>query len=262
MVAPSNNNNNGNNRSRADPLRILCFGNSLTAGYPAGNPYADTLAKKIEKECPGRKVEFDVEGVPGDLVTTGHFIERMTSCWAAGQKPYDWTIVLGGTNDLGWGRTAVQIIEGLQRTWDIPLSRGGKVLSLTVPETKGNFRGVNERRDEVNDAIRSYEKTGFFHFDLSKAVPYHGMKPEDRSKYWEPDGVHLSAAGYDYMGEKIGEALVRILKLAEAVDDDIGGVAMNARQRKAIEELIFEEEMGDPKMLSQGYIVVRRKDLD
>ncbi|KAI1259811.1 GDSL-like Lipase/Acylhydrolase [Xylariaceae sp. FL1019] len=255
-MAPSN------SRSKADTLRILCFGNSLTAGYPAGNPYAVKLAEKIEKECPGRKVEFDVEGLPGDLVTTGQFIERMASAWTIAEKPYDWTIVLGGTNDLGWGRTSEAIIEGLKRTWGIPLSRGGKVLSLTVPETKGKFQSITQKRNEVNDAIRSYERTRFFHFDLFKAVPYHGMEPEDRARYWEPDGVHLSEAGYDYMGEKVGEALVRILKLAEAVDDDIGGVAMTARQRKAIEELIFEEEMGDPKMLSQGYIVVRRKDLD
>ncbi|KAI0969943.1 GDSL-like Lipase/Acylhydrolase [Xylaria arbuscula] len=244
------------------PLRILCFGDSLTAGYPVGNPYAGRLAEVIEAAFPGREVECEVEGMPGDLVTSGMYIPRMQASWDQAEHPFDWTIVLGGTNDLGWSRPADRIIEALKRTWDIPLSKGSKVLALTVPETKGVFRDITEGREQVNDAIRSYEKEDFFHFDLFKELPYHSMAPEDRARYWNPDGVHLQAAGYDLMGEKIGDALVRILRLAEAQDTDISAVVSDARQRKAIEELIFEEEMGDPRLLSQGYIIVRRKDLD
>ncbi|KAI0489655.1 SGNH hydrolase-type esterase domain-containing protein [Xylaria cf. heliscus] len=244
------------------PLRILCFGNSLTCGYPVDHPYAVRLARKIEEAFPGRKVECDVEGMPGDLVTNGHYINRMEMSWKIAKHPYDWTIVLGGTNDLGWGRQTNQIIEGLKRAWDIPLSKGSKVLALTIPETKGVFRGITEKRNEVNDAIRNYEKENFFHFDLFKELPYHAMAPEDRGKYWDMDGLHLQAAGYDLMGEKIGDGLVRILRLAEAQGTDISSIFADARQRKAIEELIFEEEMGDPRLLSQGYIVVRKKDLD
>ncbi len=62
------------------PLRILCFGNSLTAGFPAGQPYAIKLKEKLEKAFRGPDfagVEYDVEGVPGDLVTRGSFIDRM-----------------------------------------------------------------------------------------------------------------------------------------------------------------------------------------
>ncbi|KAI1119651.1 GDSL-like Lipase/Acylhydrolase [Nemania sp. NC0429] len=244
------------------PLRILCFGDSLTCGYPVDNPYAAKVAEKIEAAFPGRKVECEVEGMPGDLVTTGLFLERMRMSWASLKHPYDWTIVLGGTNDLGWGRSADAIIEGLKRAWGIPLSKGGKVMALTILETKGNFPTIIEKRDEVNDVIRSHEKESFFHFDLSKELPYHNMPPQDRGKYWDPDGVHLQAAGYDLMGEKIGDALVRILRLAEAQSTDISSVVSDARQRKAIEDLIFEEEMGNPRLLSQGYIVVRKKDLD
>ncbi|KAJ2973043.1 hypothetical protein NUW58_g9041 [Xylaria curta] len=244
------------------PLRILCFGNSLTCGYPVDNPYAIRLVQKIEEAFPGRKVEYEVDGMPGDLVTTGQYIPRMRRSWATAKRPYDWTIVLGGTNDLGWGRPADEIIEGLKLAWNVPLSKGGKVLALTIPETKGKFQSITERRGEVNNAIRNYEKENFFHLDLFKELPYHDMMPQDRAKYWDMDGLHLQAAGYDLMGEKIGDSLVRILRLAEAQGTDISSVVWDAKQRKAIEDLIFEEEMGDPRLLSQGYIVVRKKDLD
>jgi hypothetical protein len=61
-------------------------------------------------------------------------------------------------SDIGWGRPADQVIEGLKRTWDIPLSKGSKVLALTIPETKGIYRDILEKRTEVNQAIKSYEK--------------------------------------------------------------------------------------------------------
>lgn len=31
-------------------------------------------------------------------------------------------------------------------------------MALTIPETKGKFPTVTERRNEINDVIRSYEK--------------------------------------------------------------------------------------------------------
>lgn len=38
------------------------------------------------------------------------------------------------------------------------------------------------------------------------------MDQADREKYWDPDGVHLTAAGYDLMGEKVAGALIDIIK--------------------------------------------------
>lgn len=62
------------------PVSILCFGNSLTAGYPAGQPYAIRLKDKLEDAFRGHlfsEVEYEVDGLPGDLVTRGQYIERM-----------------------------------------------------------------------------------------------------------------------------------------------------------------------------------------
>jgi hypothetical protein len=101
-----------------------------------------------------------------------------------------------------------------------------------------------------------------YSFDLYKALPYHSLTPEDRAKYWNPDGVHLTEAGYNLMGDKIADCLIRVVELEEAQSTDISSIVTDAKQRKLIEELIFEEERGNPKLLSQGYIVVRKRDLD
>ncbi|KAH8676201.1 SGNH hydrolase-type esterase domain-containing protein [Xylariales sp. PMI_506] len=247
-------------------LRILCLGDSLTAGYPADHPYAEQLAKRLRAAFPatsysaGRTVEVDVDGIPGDLVTRGTFLRRMEARWA--RETYDWTIILGGTNDIGWGYSPDPIFDSLEKLWDIPLSRGGKVLALTIPETKSKYEDMTNHRLTLNKRIQEYQRENFHTFDLFKALPYHGMSPAEREWNWDMDGLHLTEIGYDLMGSKIAGGLIKILHLEEAQMTDISSVINDARQKKLVEELIFEEEIGDPKLLSQGYIVVRKRDLD
>ncbi|KAI2625242.1 SGNH hydrolase-type esterase domain-containing protein [Xylaria nigripes] len=249
-------------RNPEPPLRILCLGDSLTSGYPDNTPYAGQLIRKIEAAFPGRKVQCDVDGLAGDFVTTGKFTSRMRKMWESARHPYDWTIVLGGTNDLAVDKPAHQLILALKGVWGIPLSKGGKVLALTIPETKASSLHLTMRRNIVNDAIRNNERENYYYFDLWNKFPYHQMEPANRGRYWRPDGVHFQAAGYDLMGQMIGDGLVRILRLAEAQGTDISSIVTDRRQREAIEDLILEEEVGDSRLLSQGYIVVRKRDLD
>ena len=77
------------------------------------------------------------------------------------------------------------------------------------------------------------------------------MSKEDQEKYWD-DNVHLTGDGYDLMGEKIADHLIAIL--------DKEGIP--GRKRFRDDDTVFQEEDGDPSCLDQGYIVVRRKDLD
>ncbi|KAI0006321.1 SGNH hydrolase-type esterase domain-containing protein [Xylariaceae sp. FL0662B] len=168
-------------QSSSSFLRILCFGDSLTSGYPAGNPYSEKLKERLEAAFPACFVECEDEGVPGDLVTRGSYVKRMQLCWrhTDAEGPYDWTVVLGGTNDVGWGHQPDEIMAALERTWAIPLSRGGKVLALTIPDTRVRHGDVGKRRDAVNAAIKAYKKPNFYNFDLYAAVPYH---PNSRSR--------------------------------------------------------------------------------
>lgn len=87
--------------SRMDEqISILCFGNSLTAGYHCFgleyHPYAEKLKETIQAVRPKTEITADVEGLPGDLVTfPGAFLQRLEGKLA--NKQYDWVIFLGGT---------------------------------------------------------------------------------------------------------------------------------------------------------------------
>ncbi len=68
------------------PLRILCFGDSLTEGYTQYGlnftPYSDTLLDKLRSNLSistRYNISIDTDGMSGDQVTGG-FLTRMKEC--------------------------------------------------------------------------------------------------------------------------------------------------------------------------------------
>lgn len=83
-----------------EKLSILCFGNSLTAGfYHWGleyHSYAIQLTEMLEAQFPNAEITIDVNGLPGDLVVApGSFLSRLQG--QLDKAKYDWVIFLGGT---------------------------------------------------------------------------------------------------------------------------------------------------------------------
>jgi lysophospholipase L1-like esterase len=72
-------------KPQAEPLRVLCFGDSLTAGYSRFGmimtPYSQILKRTLEtKILTGdrwRIIDVETDGLSGDLVTRGTFVRRM-----------------------------------------------------------------------------------------------------------------------------------------------------------------------------------------
>lgn len=66
----------------AKTIRILCFGDSLTAGYSyfgtVHHPYEEKLGQMVEMAFPEYEIETVEDGLSGDLVSgRGSFLKRM-----------------------------------------------------------------------------------------------------------------------------------------------------------------------------------------
>ncbi|KAK3902468.1 SGNH hydrolase-type esterase domain-containing protein [Staphylotrichum tortipilum] len=260
-------------------LRILCFGDSLTNGYSCmgaiHHPYCEKMEHMLTMAFPDLKIETEEDGMSGATVKHG-FQTRMNAHFTSKKKrkaaevdddvedkskPYDWAIVLGGTNDLGMGISPEDIFEALKAVWEVPLSRKCKVLALTVPEAglKGAIRErIDAKRNALNDLIRGYKHENFYVYDLHAHIPYHSLPPADIARYWD-DHLHLTPEGYDLVGNKVGIALVSLLARERA-----NHPARPQKRRRIFrgDDKTFTEEAGDPTAIDQGYVVVRKVDLE
>ncbi len=94
-------------------------------------------------------------------------------------------------------------------------------------------------------------------FDLNAAVTYYSMSEVDRKRYWD-DHIHFTPDGYDLIGNKVGIRLVSILAKERALNSP----PPKRRRRFKDDDKKFMEETGDPTTIDQGYVVVRRADLE
>lgn len=226
------------------------------------HPYVETLQQMLAMAFPDLEIETVEDGVPGATVKHG-FKQRMDKQYPSKKKTdesFDWAIVLGGTNDLAYNIKPEEIFNHLKDVYDAPLRRKTKVLALTVPEAgvEKYRERLGARRNELNDLIKGYKRENFHVFDLHSAIPYFAMSQTDRERYWD-DPIHFTSDGYDLIGNKVGIALVSILAKERA---DKAPPPTKKRRLFRDDDKKFEEEVGDPHAIDQGYIVVRRTDLD
>ncbi len=115
---------------------IICFGDSLTAGYQSPTmacpqlletPYGRFLQDRL-----GARARVAVSGLCGE--TTGDMVIRFRRD-VAPHRPA-WAVILGGTNDLGWNAAPAEIMSNLIQIYDQALNRGIQPIAVTVPSIR------------------------------------------------------------------------------------------------------------------------------
>ncbi|KAG9245963.1 SGNH hydrolase-type esterase domain-containing protein [Calycina marina] len=220
-------------------LNILCFGDSITAGFARWDkeyhPYAGKMLEMLKKSPISADISTDIQGLNGDQVVTppGRFLTRMDILYEDLQTPYDWAIILGGTNDLTVGRSAPDIWTGLKKVYAIPFSKKTKILAITVPECDCD-RELGTRRNYLNSFILNHKAENFYTFDLNKALPYANLTEERRKELWS-DGVHFTEVGYDLVGEFFAKRMQELI--TEARQTEEGKVELKERDEKPASEI-------------------------
>jgi len=200
------------------PLRILAFGDSLTAGYykygRAYHPYSKHLTYLFESA--NISVKINEQGESGELVVPT-MVNRLRHL-LQNDASYDWIIILGGTNDLGSEVSAERIFkEGLKPMYDMCLNytpKKIKLAAMTVIEAAyaSPTHKVYKDRQELNAMIRDYvaninDQNQVCLVDLDQGIPYHSITTdEERERIWD-DGLHLTPTGYDRMATLVFDAI-------------------------------------------------------
>lgn len=76
--------------------------------------------------------------------------------------------------------------------------------------------------------------------------------------------MHLTEDGYAWMGGHIADAMEGLIADNPPTEPNTTGPSgkPSARGPRPTDEVVWEEEEGSPKLLNQGYVVVRKRDLD
>jgi lysophospholipase L1-like esterase len=200
------------------PLRFLAFGDSLTAGYCsyglANHPYSINLKNLfLLSNIP---IIVDQKGVSGERVVPS-MVGRLETILSNSNNPnYDWVILLGGTNDLGYGTSAEKIFnQGLKPMYDMVLQKS-KLAAMTVIQN-GVYSPEHiqdEDRQKLNNMIRNYvenyeDQNKICLVDLDKQIQYHSITDLNQRKSIWDDMIHLKPKGYDQMAESIFQQIYK-----------------------------------------------------
>eukprot|EP01130_Rhizamoeba_saxonica_P003840 TRINITY_DN1592_c0_g1_i2.p1 TRINITY_DN1592_c0_g1~~TRINITY_DN1592_c0_g1_i2.p1 ORF type:complete len:145 (+),score=30.10 TRINITY_DN1592_c0_g1_i2:58-492(+) len=132
-------------------IKILAFGNSLTAGYikfQDDHPYTLQLSDLITANFPDHLIQIVVKGVPGE--NTQDMIPRLASILA--KDPYDLVLLLGGTNDMGVF-DHVQIYENLERMYEMAKDHGAVLVVMSIADHFCTIDWYLEKRAQLNQMI-------------------------------------------------------------------------------------------------------------
>lgn len=129
-------------------------------------------------------------------------------CDVLSHKP-TWTVILGGTNDLGWERKPSEILRNLATMYEQAAAGGVRPVAVTVPSIRG-FDDHIARRHELNRLIADY--------CAGHTLPYVDLfavtaEPETGrlALPYSNDGLHLTTAGYELLARLLYEQVFKDL---------------------------------------------------
>lgn len=214
----------------SDPRRILCYGDSLTAGFcdfgMSFEPYGRTLADFLGMA--GVACEVSVCGLSGR--TAEEMISEkdsavFTDCAGVDHvgkglarildddTTFNVAVILVGTNDLGFagctaGLTANHILARVQQLHAMCHRRGISTIALVPPcETHGPMRVMQRQLAALLATWVRTEPQVLALYDVEELVP------RARSNgFWDPDDIHMSAAGQRILGQHLSQLLPPVVE--------------------------------------------------
>ena len=184
---------------------LVCFGDSLTAGYQVqaetGMPLPDRPYGGFLQEWLGARERLSVRGICGE--TTADMVTRFSRDVVDAAPAH--AVILGGTNDLGWGVPPPAIITNLESLYASALRAGVQPVGVTVPSLRVEGHGAGPRPAWLDAHVRARLELNRL---ITERCARHRMPCVDLfqatlegpslllAARFSSDGLHLNAAGY------------------------------------------------------------------
>jgi len=191
-------------------VRVVALGDSLTVGFQSfgffGNtetstPYTDFLLGHIRRDFPPSSLSVEIinKGVVGELS------EQMLARFDLDviRLSPRVVIILGGSNDLGWGLAPQEVFLNLREMYELLQKCQIVPIACTVPSILGFDAGI-PLRTTLNKLIQEHcRKSEIRCVDLFTATA--DVATGRLASRYSADGLHLNTEGYRKMGDTIYE---------------------------------------------------------
>ncbi len=172
------------------PVKIVAFGDSLTAGYGLPGPDAFPAKLAAALKAKGENVEIANAGVSGDTTTGG--LERVD--WSVPDGT-DAVILALGANDLLRGIDPAVTEKALDGILDKLTARKIKVLLAGMLAGKNMGADYETRYNAIFPALAKKYDVLFYPFFLDGVATDRALNQQD--------GIHPNAAGVDAIVKRI-----------------------------------------------------------
>jgi len=200
-------------------VRVVALGDSLTVGFQSyrlnedmgkSTPYTDLLIDRVSKDFPSDSLSIEIlnRGIVGEL--SEQMLLRFDSDVVRLSPRV--VIILGGSNDLGWGIAPREILQNLSEMYKLSLQNKIVPIACTVPSILGYDMGIPPRI-LLNKLLQEHcRNIGIRCVDVFRATL--DQATSRLALPYSSDGLHLSAEGYRKMGAVIYEEGLRPVLVA------------------------------------------------
>jgi lysophospholipase L1-like esterase len=228
--------------SQPNPIRILCYGDSLTAGTSPPidqlHPYGPHLEKELNRlyalqsNAPSTVVRW--RGLPGwtASVMTEYLDDSTAGLRSAVNSirdpPLSLVIILAGSNDIGMltssmsstevnGEDAVAPILSLHKAClecdQDSDSIGLRTLAVGIPGSGWQQMNPMAKKlwEEMNDSLVKFASSSVSNYGGRVSYvkfPFEYVKGDSK---WCSDGLHLSPEGYELLGVQLASSVKKLL---------------------------------------------------
>ncbi len=183
-------------------VRILCIGDSYTAGYPyydpnyGGNPensYQYWLKYHLTNFYPSKKFLIENKGICGEF--SGNALNRFKSLLKSNK--YNIVIFWTGANDIVMGYNAQNVWRNLEKIGMISNEYYNfKLVLITIPPILDSI-SINDSIRDLNEKIIKNSNNNYIYIDAYNLLESNGILKQE---FDAGDGVHLSIEGYKVIG--------------------------------------------------------------
>lgn len=196
--------------ARAQEVRLLAFGDSLTAGYGLAQDEGFVPQLEAWLRAHGAQVRVINAGLSGDTTAGG----RARLAWSLDGEVDAVLLALGG-NDLLRGVAPEETRANLAAMIDEITARGLPVL-LVGQRATGNFGADYKARfDAIYPELAQEKGMALYPWFLAALAKEGGWQQALR-KYMQPDGLHPNARGVRLIVEDMGPWVLALLEQAQA----------------------------------------------